>query len=182
MKTFQEHYQKEVVPALREQFGYNNAMAVPKIEKVVVNIGTGRFREDTQQQEIQKYFAMITGQKASARPAKQAIASFKTREGMIVGYCVTLRGKRMYDFLTRLIRIALPRTRDFKGIPTASCDPSGNLTLGIKEHTIFPEMIGEDYHFLFGLEVTIVTSARSREEGIALLKLMGVPLQTEPAR
>ena len=177
MKTLQEQYQKEVVPALRTLFGYKNVMAVPKIEKVVVNIGTGRFREDKQQTEIQNYFAMITGQKPSARPAKRAIASFKTREGLVVGYCATLRGQRMYDFLARLVHIALPRTRDFKGIPTTSFDPSGNLTLGVKEHTIFPEMIGEDYHFLFGFEVTIVTSTRRREEGVALLKLMGFPLQ-----
>ena len=181
MKTLHEQYEKEVIPALRKEFGYKNAMAVPKIEKVVVNIGVGRFREDKQREEIQKYIAMITGQKANARPAKQAIASFKTREGMVVGYRVTLRGARMYDFLTRLIRIALPRMRDFKGIPTTAMDHSGNLTLGLKEHTIFPELIGEDYHFLFGLEVTIVTLARRREEGVALLKLMGFPLQTEGA-
>ena len=179
MKTLQEQYYQEVVPALRKQFGYKNAMAVPKIEKIVVNIGTGRFREDKQKEEIQKYFAMITGQKASARPAKQAIASFKTREGLIVGYRVTLRGTRMYDFLTRLIRVALPRTRDFKGIPPTSFDRSGNLTLGVKEHTIFPEMVGEDYHFLFGFEITVVTSARRRAEGVVLLKLMGFPLQNE---
>ena len=152
-------------------------MAVPKVVKVVVGSGVGRLREDKQLEEIKKYLSAITGQIPSGRLAKKAIASFKTRIGLLVGYQVTLRGKRMYDFLSRLINVALPRTRDFKGIEVKSFDSKGNLTLGIKEHIVFPEMIGEDYRFLFGFEVTMVTTARSREEGIELIKLMGIPLQ-----
>jgi len=174
----QEKYKKEVIPAMRAKFGYKNVMAAPKIEKAVVNVGVGRLRDEKEQQEVQKFLTLITGQKPSPRPAKQAIASFKTREGMIVGYQVTLRGKRMYDFLSRLINIALPRTRDFRGLDEKSFDQKGNLTVGIKEHIVFPEVIGEDYRFLFGLEVTVVTTARKREEGVELLRLMGFPLKT----
>jgi len=177
MITLQEKYIKETIPALRAKFGYKNIMAVPKIEKAVVNIGIGRIREEKERSEIEKYLAMITGQKASARPAKQAIAAFKTRKGLVVGLQVTLRGKRMYDFLSRLVAIALPRTRDFRGIEEKSFDTKGNLTIGIREHIVFPEMIGEDYKMLFGMEVTVVTSARRREESIALLKLMGFPIR-----
>lgn len=177
MLTLQEKYKKEVVPALRARFGYKNVMAVPRVEKVVVNAGVGRFREEKQQEEIQKYIMLITGQKAVRRGARQAIASFKTRRGLTVGYQITLRGKRMYDFLSRLINVALPRTRDFRGIEIKSFDPRGNLTIGIKEHIVFPEMIGEDYRFLFGFEVTVVTTAKKKEEGIELLKLMGFPIK-----
>lgn len=173
----QEKYLKEVIPALRTKFGYKNIMSVPRVVKIVVNSGTGKFRDDKQTEEIQRYLALITGQKSSPRPAKKAIASFKTREGMIVGYQVTLRGRRMYDFMSRLINLALPRTRDFQGIGSKSFDARGNLTVGIKEHIVFPEMIGEDYRFLFGLEVTIVTTANSKEGGITLLKLLGFPIK-----
>ena len=110
--------------------------------------------------------------------AKKAIASFKTREGLIIGFQATLRGKRMYDFLSRLINIALPRTRDFRGIEEKSFDQRGNLTIGIKEHIVFPEIIGEDYRFLFGFEVTVATSARKQEEGVQLLKLLGFPIKS----
>lgn len=175
--TLQEKYKKQVIPSMQEKFSYKNSMAVPKIIKVVVNCGVGRFREQKEQEEIQKFLALITGQKLSPRPAKQAIAAFKTRKGLIIGYQVTLRGRRMYDFLSRVIDVALPRTRDFKGIEIGSFDPRGNLTIGIKEHIVFPEIIGEDYRFLFGFEITVVTSAKKREEGIALLRLMGFPIQ-----
>ncbi|MBI4137827.1 MAG: 50S ribosomal protein L5 [Candidatus Sungbacteria bacterium] len=179
MIPMQEKYRTEVIPAMREKFGYRNAMAVPRIIKAVVNMGAGRLREEKEREEIQKYLALITGQKSEPRAAKKAIAAFKTREGLVIGYRTTLRGKRMYDFLGRLIHIALPRTRDFRGIDPASFDPAGNLTLGIKEHIVFPEMIGEDYKFLFGLEVTIVTNARRREEGVELLRAMGFPIQNK---
>lgn len=177
MFDLREKYLKEVIPALRVKFGYKNVMVVPKIAQVVVNAGIGRFREEKQLEEIQKYLSLITGQKVAARPAKKAIASFKTRPGMIVGYKVTLRGKRMYDFISRLVNVALPRTRDFQGIDLKSFDPRGNLTIGLKEHIVFPEMIGEDYRFLFGLEVTVITTARKREEGIELLRLLGFPIK-----
>lgn len=173
----QEKIIKEVVPRMKEKFGYKNIMAIPRIKKAVINVGVGKFREEKERTEIERSLTLITGQKPAPRPARQAIASFKTRQGLIVGYQVTLRGHRMYDFISRLINVALARTRDFQGIDTSSFGTSGNLTIGIKEHIVFPEMIGEDYRFLFGLEVTIVTSAKSKEEGVELLKLMGFPLK-----
>ena len=158
-------------------FGYKNVMASPHIVKAVVNIGVGKMREEKDRAEIQKYLALITGQKPAARAAKKAIAAFKTREGLVIGYQVTLRGTRMYDFLSRLVNIALPRTRDFHGLAETSFDGSGNLTIGVREHIVFPEMAGEDYRLLFGIAVTVVTSAQSREEGMALLRAMGFPLK-----
>ena len=179
MPRLQKKYTENVIPGLRAKFSYPNIMAVPKIEKVVVHAGVGRMRDDKQQEEVQKYLLLITGQKSAPRAAKKAIASFKTRKGLIIGYQVTLRGKRMYDFLSRLVDVALPRTRDFRGIGEKSFDREGNLTIGIKEHIIFPEMMGEDYRFLFGFEVTIGTTARRREEGIELLRLTGFPIKVD---
>ncbi len=177
--ALKEKYHKEVLPALREKFGHKNIMCVPRIKKVVVNVGVGRIRDEKQHNEVKHFLALITGQNPAARPARKAIAAFKTREGLIIGYQVTLRGKRMYDFLSRLITIALPRTRDFRGIDAKSFDGAGNLTIGVKEHIVFPEMIGEDYHFLFGCEVTVVTNAKKREEGIELLRHVGFPLKVK---
>jgi len=176
-KTLQEKYKDKAVPAMMQKFGYLNAMAVPRITKVVVNCGVGRFREEKDREEIQKFLTLITGQKPAWCPAKKAIASFKTRRGLVVGYKVTLRGKRMWDFISRLINVALPRTRDFKGLEISSFDSRGNLTIGIKEHIVFPEMVGEDYRFLFGLEITIVTTAKKKEEGVELLRLLGFPIK-----
>lgn len=173
-----ELYIKKVIPAMRAEFGYKNIMAVPKIEKVVINCGVGRIKDEKQLETIQKQLTLITGQKVSPRPAKQAIASFKTRQGQIIGYQVTLRGKRMYDFLSRLINIALPRERDFRGLSEKAFDGRGNLTIGIKEHIVFPEMTGEDVRFMFGLEATVVTTAKKREEGVALLKHFGFPIKS----
>lgn len=179
MKTggLQKEYKDKIIPAMRDKFGYKNISSVPKVIKVVVNCGVGRLREEKQREEVEKYLALITGQKVVPRQAKKAIASFKTRQGMVVGYQVTLRKQRMYDFLGRLISMALPRTRDFQGIEVKSFDKKGNLTIGVKEHIVFPEMIGEDYKFLFGLEITVVTTAHKKEESIALLKLMGFPVR-----
>lgn len=178
MLHIEEKYKKKVIPAMREKFGYRNIMAVPKIRKVVVSMGIGRLRDEKEREEVKKYLRLITGQEPSPRPAKKAIAAFKTREGLIIGYQVTLRGVRMYDFISRLIDVALPRTRDFRGIDETSFDAQGNLTIGIKEYIVFPEMIGEDYRFLFGLEVTVVTASKKREEGITLLKLIGFPIKS----
>lgn len=162
---------------MRAKFGYKNMMAIPKVERVVVNTGVGRLREAKEREEVEKYLTLITGQKPSPRPAKRAIAAFKTRKGLVIGYQVTLRGGRMYDFLSRLVNVALPRTRDFKGIEESAFDGRGNLTIGVREHIVFPEMVGEDYRILFGLEVTIVTTAKKREEGIELLRIMGFPVK-----
>lgn len=161
-----------------KEFGYKTPMAVPRILKVVVNSGTGRLRDKKDAVEsVAKFLALITGQKASARPAKKAISSFKTREGMIVGYKVTLGGNKMYDFIERLVNLTIPRMRDFRGIALSCIDQGGNLTLGIKEHIVFPETIGEDVKNIFGLEVTIVTNAKNKKEAESLFRLFGFPLK-----
>ncbi len=178
MVTLAEKYKKNVMPALQKEFGYKNVMSIPRVKKVTVNVGVGRLRDEKDRAEVIKYLTLITGQKPSPRAAKKAIAAFKTREGLVIGYTITLRGRRMYDFISRLINIAFPRTRDFQGLPTKSFDQKGNLTMGIKEHIVFPEMIGQDYRFLFGLEVTVTTTAKKRDEGIALLKALGFPLKS----
>lgn len=163
--------------ALKGVAGYTNHMQAPRIEKVVVGVGVGRVGDKAQRELIQDRLARITGQKPIVRGAKKSIASFKLREGDIVGYQVTLRGTRMYHFLDKLIHVALPRTRDFRGLKVSSTDEMGNYTLGIKEHTIFPEASDEDLRNVFGLGVTIVTTARTKEEAIALLRHIGMPLE-----
>ncbi|OHA08972.1 MAG: 50S ribosomal protein L5 [Candidatus Sungbacteria bacterium RIFCSPLOWO2_01_FULL_59_16] len=177
MTDLQEQYRKAVIPAMQQEFGHKNAMAVPRIEKAVVNVGVGRLREEKQLEVVRRALTLITGQKPAPCPARKAIAAFKTRRGLVVGYRVTLRGQRMWDFLTRLIRVAIPRQRDFRGIPLEAFDPRGNLTIGFREHIVFPEMIGEDVPFIFGLEVTVVTTAKRRKEGVMLLKLLGFPIK-----
>ena len=178
MQTLQETYNKKSIPELQKELGFSNRMQVPKIRFVSVNIGTGRIKDENQLKEIQRVLTLITGQKPVPRKAKKAIASFKTRIGMVIGYSVTLRGQRMYDFLNRFVHVALPRTRDFRGIPEKSFDRGGNLTIGVKEHIVFPELIGEDVRFIFGFEVIIATNAKSRKEGVMLLKSLGFPIQT----
>ncbi len=179
--TLEDLYKKEVVPALKERFGYKNILAVPKVVKVVVNTGIGRYRENKDMvAAIERDLGMITGQKAVPTMAKKAIAGFKIREGLHVGFRVTLRGKRMYDFLERLIKAALPRSRDFRGVDPKAIDTSGNFTIGIREHIIFPETIQEEIKNIFGLEVTVGTTAKTKEEAEALLRLMGFPLKREP--
>lgn len=175
--TLRKTYEEKAIPYLEKEFGYKNKFEVPRIEKIVVNVGVGRYPDEKQREAIQAALAAITGQKPVPRKAKKSIASFKTRQGQIIGYSVTLRGRRMYDFLSRFISVTLPRTRDFKGISPASFDGRGNLTVGVKEHIVFPEMIGEDVRFLFGLEVTITTSAKNSREGEALLRHLGFPIQ-----
>ncbi|HRH25501.1 MAG TPA: 50S ribosomal protein L5 [Parcubacteria group bacterium] len=157
--------------------GYKNAMQSPKIEKVVVNVGVGSMKDKNKMKIVEDRLMKITGQKASPRGAKVAIANFKSRQGDIVGYQVTLRGARMYDFLERLLHIALPRTKDFRGISKASADEMGNYTLGIKEHTIFPETADEELKDVFGLSVTVVTSAKSRVEVQDFLEYLGFPFK-----
>lgn len=177
MSSLQEKYKKEVVPLFMAKFGLKNPMAVPRILKAVINVGVGRIKDEKMLEEIVRMLALITGQKPSSRPAKKAVSAFKTRTGQLVGYKITLRGKRMFDFLGRLINVALPRERDFRGIDPNSIDAKGNLTIGVKEHIVFPELVGEDYKFLFGLEVTVVTNARNKERGIELLRMMGFPIK-----
>lgn len=168
---------KTVFDSLKGEFGYKNVNEAPKIEKIVVSVGTGRVDDKQKIALIQDRLAKITGQKAAPRQAKKSIASFKLREGDVIGYQVTLRGARMEDFLNKLIHVAIPQTRDFRGLKTSSIDEMGNYTMGIKEHTIFPETHDEELKDVFGMSVTIVTTAGSKPEAEALLRHVGLPLQ-----
>lgn len=171
--------QKNIFSTIKEKFNYTNVSESPKLEKVIVSVGVGSTKDKKKIETIIDRLTKITGQKPSARPAKKSIATFKLREGDIVGYQVTLRGARMYDFLDKFIHIALPRTRDFRGIKVTAIDEMGNISIGIKEHTIFPETSDEELRDVFGLTVTITTSARSKEEAEGLLRGVGLPLQKE---
>jgi len=188
MLRLQQKYKKEAIPAMMKKFGYKNPMAVPKIKKVVVNCGFGRTisgKTAKEREKIQEHIfnnlALITGQRPEWREAKKSISSFKLRQGMQIAARVSLGGRRMYDFLERLIWLVLPRTRDFKGISRHSVDQQGNLTIGFKEYTPFTEVTVEKEKGIFGLEVTVVTSAKSKEKGIELLRLMGFPIKKRKA-
>jgi large subunit ribosomal protein L5 len=179
-----EKYKKEVIPQMMEKSGYKTPMAVPKIKKVVINTGFGRLvagKSTDEQKKIADFIvediSLLSGQRAVKTRAKKAIASFKTREGMVIGAMVTLRGKKMIDFLEKLIHVVLPRTRDFKGIDPKAVDKEGNLTVAVKEHIAFPEILPEKARNIFGLEITVVTTAKKREEGLELLKLLGFPIK-----
>lgn len=162
--------------ALKDAFHYTSTMQGPRVMKVVVSTGVGKKRDKKQLELIEDRLAKITGQKPAARVAKQSVASFKVREGDTVGLQVTLRGKRMYDFIDKLVHITLPRTRDFRGLSPKAIDAMGNMTIGIKEHTIFPETADEDLKDVFGLAVTVVTSAKGKEEAEAFFRHLGFPL------
>ena len=173
-----EKYQKEVIPALQKEFGYKNVMAVPKIEKVVVNMGLGEATSnakiiDTGADEL----ARITGQKPVVRRAKKSIAAFKVRKGMPIATMVTLRGERMWEFLDRLMSIALPRVRDFKGVSPRGFDGRGNYTLGLKDQLLFPEIDYMKVDKARGMNVSVVTTARTDEEARKLLQFMGMPFR-----
>lgn len=161
--------------ALKGDFHYKNVMQAPRVEKVIVSTGTGKIDDKNKLAVIEKRLAEITGQKASPRPAKQSIASFKLREGEIIGYQVTLRGARMNSFLDKLIHLALPQTRDFRGLRATAIDDMGNITIGIPEHTIFPETVDEELRDVFGFAITIVTTAKSKAEAEAFLRHIGLP-------
>jgi len=179
-----EKYTKEVIPAMMKKFGYKNVMAVPKVEKVVVNTGFGRMIVNKTSEEQKKTYKLvfddltsICAQKPILTKAKKSISGFKIREGMSIGAKVTLRGRKMYDFLERVIHIALPRFRDFQGIDLKSFDKEGNLTIAIKEHIVFPEVSSEKAKNIFGFEITVVTTAKNKEESVELLRLMGFPIK-----
>jgi len=166
-----------VYASLKDTFGYKNVMQGPRISKVVVSTGTGKIDDKAKLALIQDRLARITGQKPSPRPARKSIASFKLREGEIIGYQVTLRGNNMRSFLDKLIHIALPQTRDFRGLKVSAIDEMGNMTIGIPEHSIFPETTDEEIRDVFGLSVTIVTTTTNKAEAEALLRHIGLPLQ-----
>ena len=174
METVKEKLQK-AFDALKQGFGYKNRFAAPKLVKVVVNTSTGSTKDKKKIEIVQDRLAKIVGQRPSPRAAKKSIATFKLREGDIIGYSATLRGFRMCNFLDKLINIAIPRMRDFQGISRESIDEMGNLTIGIKEHTIFPETSDEDLKDVFGLSITVVTTAKTKKEAEAILEHVGVP-------
>lgn len=169
--------EKKAFESLKDTLGIVNRMETPKCLKVVVSTGTGSVTDKNKIELIQDRLQKITGQHVVGRGAKKSIASFKLRQGQIIGYQVTLRGERMYDFLDRLINVALPRTRDFRGVSKKSVDPMGNLSIGIKEHTIFPETADEEIKDVFGLSVTLVTSAKTKKDAEAYLMYIGIPFK-----
>ena len=178
MPQLKEYYEKEVVPKLIETFKYSNIMQVPRLDKVVLNMGLGEAIHnikilDSAVEELK----IIAGQKPVITRAKRSIAAFKLREGMPIGCTVTLRRQRMYDFYSKLVNIALARVRDFRGVPAKAFDSHGNYTLGIREHIIFPEIDYDKIDKIKGLNVTIVTTAKTDEEGHALLKMLGMPFR-----
>ncbi|MGC9049193.1 MAG: 50S ribosomal protein L5 [Patescibacteria group bacterium] len=178
--NLRQKYQKEVIPLMKEKFGYKNNLAVPKIEKVVVNVGLSRAiteKDPKYIDSVKESLKKITGQKPIETLSRQSISGFKIRKGMVVGLMVTLRGNRLYDFLDKLINAALPRTRDFRGLSLNSVDKSGNLSIGVREHLIFPEIRAEDVQKTHGLEIIITTTAKNREKGLELLKLLGFPFR-----
>ena len=178
MKSLKEK-QKDVFDALKAELGITNVMQTPTIEKIVVNVGTGsaQKRDRKKNDFIAEQLAIITGQKPSGRQGKQSIAGFKSREREVIGQAVTLRGERMASFFDKLVHIALPRTKDFRGLSTKSIDGMGNLTIGIKEHTIFPETGDEELSNVFGLSITIVTTAQDKKSAEAYLRFLGVPFK-----
>lgn len=177
MCRLKERYKKEIVPKLIEEFGYN-VMEVPRLEKIVLNIGVGEAVKNPKAIEFaQRDLMAISGQYPVITKAKKSISAFKLRKGMPIGVMVTLRGKRMYDFLDKLINAVLPRIRDFQGVPTHSFDGRGNYSLGIKEQLVFPEIEYDKIDKVRGLEITIVTTAKTDKEARRLLELLGMPFQ-----
>ena len=178
MSRLKEKFEKEVLPKLKDEFGIENNFAVPRIKKVVLNTGIGRITKDSALVEgIFNDMERIAGQRPVYTQARKSIASFKVREGMNIGIKVTLRGKRMYDFIDRLISLSLPRTRDFKGIDPKCIDQAGNMTIGIREQIVFPEVNQETARGIFGLEITIVLNNYDKEVAKRLYKLLGFPLK-----
>jgi large subunit ribosomal protein L5 len=174
-----ERYRSEVAPALQKEFAYENVMRIPNVHKIVINIGMGEAIQNSKAMDnAVRDLADITGQKPVVTRARRSVAAFKLREGMQIGAMVTLRGERMWDFLDRLVNIALPRTRDFQGVSPDSFDGRGNYTLGMREQLVFPEIDYDKIDKVRGLEITIVTTARTDEEGRRLLAQLGMPFRT----
>lgn len=172
-----EQKQKSAYETLKGDFGYKNVMSSPKLLKIVVSSGVGKAKDKNRNKLVEEKLARITGQKPAARAAKKSIAAFKSREGDIVGFQVTLRGQRMYEFLDKLVHIALPRTRDFRGLNKTAIDEMGNYTIGIRENSIFPETSEEDLKDVFGLAITLVTTAKSKQEAEAFLRHLEIPMK-----
>ena len=175
-----EKYKKEIVPKLMVKFNYQNLMAVPKLVKAVVNVGVGKnSKEKAYIDNVVSSLSRITGQKPVLTRAKKSISAFKIKQGSIVGVKVTLRGKRMYDFVEKLINVTLPRVRDFRGLPVKQLDSQGNLIIGFREHLAFPEIKADEVDKIHGLEVCLHTNTKNGQEGQELFKLLGFPLKTD---
>lgn len=175
-----EKYQKQIVPKMEEKFGFKNAMLVPRLTKVVLNVGFGHhLKEKEYLASVEKGLTQIAGQKPVFTKAKKSISAFKIREGLVIGAKVTLRGQRMYDFVEKLVNITFPRVRDFRGISDKAVDRNGNLTVGFKEHVSFPEIRVEEVDNLYGLEICLATSAKNREAGLELFRLLGFPFKKD---
>jgi large subunit ribosomal protein L5 len=176
MKTLKEK-QKDAFESMKKHFGYTNVMQAPTVKKVIVSAGVGSFKDKKKVELVADRLMKITGQKSVLRAAKRSIASFKSREGDPMGYQITLRGAKMWDFLEKLVHIALPRTKDFRGLPNTSMDGMGGYSIGIKEHSIFPEATDEELKDVFGFGITVVTNVRSKEETKRFLELLGFPIK-----
>jgi len=178
--SLKEQYKKEILPKLKEKYGYKNNFQAPRLRKIVLNVGFGRHtKEKAYIDNVVSSLQRITGQKPILNKAKKSISSFKIRQGMIIGASVTLRGERMEHFLEKLIHVSFPRVRDFRGLPDKGVDKSGNLTIGFKEHLAFPEINSDEVENVFGLEVCLDTSATTREEGLELFRLIGFPFKKD---
>lgn len=178
MLSLKEKYIKEVIPKMKEAFGYKNDLAVPRLVKVIINTGFNPgSKNEKAQKEMAQDLALITGQKSVVRQARKAEAGFNIKAGMPIGLMVSLRKQRMYDFLDRLIHIALPRSRDFRGLAKTNVDTNGNLNIGIREQIIFPEISAESAKSIFGFQITVVTTAPDRKQGLELFKLLGLPFK-----
>lgn len=183
MSAFQTHYQKSVIPALQKQFGFSNAFQVPKITKVTLNVGIGKSLKDPNVVAVvEDSLTRIAGQKPIRTKAKKSIASFKVRAGQVIGLSVTLRKARMLDFLEKLVHVALPRVRDFRGLDVSAVDKQGNLNIGFRENLAFPEIKSDEIERTHGLEVNITSNAKTREEGIALFTLLGFPFKKRESK
>ncbi|NCO79844.1 50S ribosomal protein L5 [Candidatus Falkowbacteria bacterium CG_4_9_14_3_um_filter_38_19] len=175
-----ELYKKEIVPKMKEKFGYTNILAVPRLSKVVINVGVGRSsKEKAFIDNVVSSLSRISGQKPVLTKAKKSISAFKIRQGMIVGVMVTLRNKRMDDFVQKLVQITFPRIRDFRGISQKQVDRQGNLTVGLREHLAFGEIKADEVDSIHGAEISISTTAKTRQEGLELFKLLGFPFKHE---
>ena len=178
MSSLKERYIEEIRPALMKHFSYNNIMQVPRLEKVVINMGVGEGKDNPKLLDVAvKELSLITGQRPVVTKAKKSVASFKLRDGMSIGCKVTLRGETMYDFINKLINVALPRVRDFRGVSPKSFDGRGNYSLGLKEQIIFPEIDYDQVEKIQGMDITIVTSAKTDEEAKELLRVLGMPFK-----
>jgi large subunit ribosomal protein L5 len=182
MSRASENYKKKVAPELQKQFGYSSSMQVPKLTKIVLNTGVGESTQNSKAiDQVVKAMTLISGQKPKVCKSTKSIAAFKLRAGLPIGCMVTLRGKKMYDFFDRLISIALPRVRDFRGVPRKGFDGRGNFTMGLKENAVFPEIKIDEYDKIRGMDITFVTTAPTDDEALALLQHMGVPFRAATA-